>query len=114
MVRSGAMGTGDRANVGIDVERAVLSAIQALPKFLGGRSPVGVRVEEVVPPGTSAMGAWRVTLSHLEPGVEIDDPVRKALLGAFRPAPPPERVLRVIEVDAETGDARAMKLREAS
>jgi hypothetical protein len=93
----------------IPVERAVQVAAAALPGFLGGRKPESVRVEEVVP---SDNGGWRITLSHLEPGVNAPEhPLLKNLL---RPPPAPERVLRVIEIDSETGEARRMVLRETA
>lgn len=92
----------------IRVEDAVQSAVRALPGFLGGRSPDGIRVEEVVPPEGDA-GEWQITLSYLEPGVERPEhPVFKSIV---RRAPEPERVLRVITVRADSGRARAMVLR---
>lgn len=94
----------------LQVEQIVQAAVRALPAFLGGRSPQGLRVEEVLPPQVDE-GPWRVTLSYLEPGVEEPEHPSLHGLGAmFRKPPPPERVLRVIEVD-DKGSAVAMRLR---
>ena len=94
----------------IPVEEAVRNAVSAVPRFLGGRQPESLRIEEVVPPD-SDLGEWRVTLSYLEPGVEpAEHPALKSLR-VMRGPPPPERVLRVITVRADNGEARAMVLR---
>lgn len=94
----------------LQVEQIVQSAVRALPAFLGGRSPQSLRVEEVLPPQADD-GPWRVTLSYLEPGVEEPEhPSLRGLGAMLRKPPPPERVLRVIEVD-ENGSALAMRLR---
>jgi hypothetical protein len=89
-----------------DVEKAVLAAQAALPGFLGGRKPESVRVEEVLPPEGSE---WRITLSYLEPGVE---PHTTTLASLLRPVSP-ERVMKVITIDATTFAARSMTLRQA-
>jgi hypothetical protein len=94
----------------IPVEQAVRSAVSAVPRFLGGRSPESLRIEEVVPPDDES-GEWRITLSYLEPGVEPSEhPVLRSMR-VVRGPPPPERVLRVITVRADNGEARAMVLR---
>jgi hypothetical protein len=96
---------------GLKVEDAVRAAVRALPSFLGGRPLEGVRVEEVFPPDESHQ--WRITLSHLEPGVEKPRPPALAVLeGAFKSPPPPERVFHVLEVDGSTGEVLSMRLRE--
>lgn len=95
----------------LKVQEAVRAAVRQLPAFLGDRPLEGVRVEEVFPPrdGTS----WRITLSHLEPGVEKPKhPAVRMLEGPLKVPPPPERVYHVLEVDAETGDVLSMRLRE--
>jgi hypothetical protein len=95
----------------LKVEEAVRSAIRALPSFLGGQSLQGVRVEEVFPPREDP--CWRITLSHLEPGVEKPrHPALAALESPFRAPPSPERVFHVLEVDASTGEVLSMRLRE--
>lgn len=96
----------------VAVEQAVQEALKALPTYLGGTKPVGVRVEEVIPP--AAEGApFRITLSYLEPGVpEPRHPVQQAFEGIWTKPPPPERVLRVIEVDPVTGRALSMRKHE--
>jgi hypothetical protein len=96
---------------GGDVEKAVLAAQAALPKYLGGRRPESVRVEEVLPPTTALDPVWKVTLSYLEPGVQAPEPPG---LAAFLPraAPMPERVMKVITIDATTFEARSMTLRQ--
>lgn len=95
----------------IPVDRAVQAAVAALPQFLGGRRPDGVRVEEVLPP---KHGAWSITLSYLEPGVPAPEhPLQALPSGLIRAAPAPERVLKVITVDCETGEAKSMTLRKA-
>jgi hypothetical protein len=76
-----------------------------------GRTLDGVRVEEVFPPRDDRY--WRITLSHLEPGVEKPEPpVLRILEGPFKSPPQPERVFHVLEVDASTGEVHSMRLRE--
>lgn len=95
----------------LKVEEAVQSAVRALPSFLGGRTLEGVRVEEVFPPREAQH--WRITLSHLEPGVEKRrHPALGVLEGPFKSPPPPERVFHVLAVDASTGEVLSMRLRE--
>jgi hypothetical protein len=96
----------------ISVQAAVKAAIAALPDYLGGRAPEGIRVEEVVPP--EADNAWRVTLSYLEPGSFHPDSFLDSLVSQHLRAPPaPERVLRVFAIDAMTGTPKSMTLRNA-
>jgi hypothetical protein len=96
----------------LTVETAVLAAMKALPSYLGGATPVGVRVEEVLPP-TAEASPFRITLSYLEPGApEPRHPAQKALDGIWTRPPPMERVLRVVEVDAVTGQATGMRMHE--
>ena len=96
----------------IEVQEAVRAAVRGLPAFLGGgRQLEGVRVEEVFPPGGGT--SWRITLSHLEPGVESPKhPALRVLEGPLKIPPAPERVYHVLEVDAETGEVLSMSLRE--
>ncbi len=91
----------------LKVEDAVRAAVRSLPSFLGGRTLQGVRVEEVFPPGEDHR--WRITLSHLEPGVE--KPKHPAIRILESP-PPPERVFHVLEVEETTGEVLSMRLRE--
>lgn len=101
----------------LTVEDAVRVAVHELPRFVvaGGLRGVelGIRVEEVFPP-RGEQTAWRITLSHLVPGIEKPKhPAVAALEGAFRTPPPPERVYRVFKIDALTGEVLEMSLRDA-
>lgn len=96
-----------------NVTQVVAAAVAALPSFLTG-APVNMRVEEVVPPA-HASDVWRVTLSHLEAKYESAN--EKAFRAVFRGIrlgddTPTERVYHVIEVNAETGEIGAMRMRE--
>ncbi len=92
----------------IKASDAVRAAVEALPEFLGGREPKGIRVEEVVPPEGSDL-FWKVTLSFLEPSLAAGlNPFESLVRG-----PPLERVLRVIAIDASDGTAKKMIMREA-
>jgi hypothetical protein len=97
----------------VDVETAVRTAKLALPKFLGGATPQLLRVEEVVP--DHEHGEWRITLSYLEEGVRVPENkyaqmVRNSVDGSA-PLPPTERVLRVVKVNATTGEPVGMLIR---
>ena len=87
----------------VKVEDAVRAAVRALPSFLGGRAPDGVRVEEVFPP--QGITGWRITLSHLEPGVETPrPPLLSVVEGRYLETPPaPVRVFHVLEVKRVDG-----------
>src|SRR5262245_60780230 len=107
------MGNASQQRSRLKVQEAVRAAIKHLPEFLdrADRPLEGVRVEEVFPPGEGT--SWRITLSHLEPGVEKPKhPAMRVLEGPLKAPPPPERVYHVLEVDAETGDVLSMRLRE--
>ena len=86
-------------------------AAGALPRFLRGRRPDSVRVEEVIP--TDDGHTWRITLSYLEPGVPAPEPAFLRGSRIFTTPPAPERVHRAVVVDGESGEARSMQLREA-
>ena len=97
----------------VTVNQVVAAAVAALPNFLA-HPPVNMRIEEVIPPA-HADDVWRVTLSHLEAKHESAD--AKALRRVFRglslhDEPPTERAYHIIEVDAETGQVGAMRMRE--
>ncbi len=95
----------------IPVEQAVRVATRELKHFLGGSQPQGLRVEEAIPSDDETK--WNVTLSYMEPTVKQPEP-RLLKLGLVERPPPLERVLRVVVVDATTGEAVAMRMREAS
>lgn len=95
----------------IKASEAVRAAIGALPEFLGGKKPLGVRVEEVLPP-EAGQDDWRITLSFLEEDLRDAPPWRPdrfvPLLHTSR-----ERVLRVIAIGPEDGSPKKMTMREA-
>lgn len=70
-----------------------------------------MRVEEVIPPDTPD-GAWQVTLSYLEPGVEPpQSPIEHFMnRGVGKRPPAKERVLRVISIkpDGEFGGMKRL------
>jgi hypothetical protein len=91
----------------IEIEEAVRIAIRELPRFLGGRALTNVRVEEVVPPDLHPV--WHVTLSFLEPSDAPKPLIRDLLRSEVQ-----ERVLRVMVIDAATGDVKKMIRRDPS
>lgn len=106
------MGNAPQERPRLKVQDAVRAAVRQLPAFLGAEHGLeGVRVEEVFPPSEGKN--WRITLSHLEPGVDKPKhPALRVLEGPIRTPPPPERVYHVLEVDSETGEVVSMRLRE--
>ncbi len=95
----------------ITVTQAVMAALSAFPNYFAHR-PMGIRVEEVVPPPHSG-DVWRITISHLE--LQEESAQAKALRSVFQiipQSPPTERVYHVVEVDPNTGRATAMRMRE--
>ena len=103
------MSSPEPAPVQLSAREAVQAAVKAIPDLLGGRMPKGLRVEEVRPPQED--NRWRVTLSFLEPAdVQPEHPL---FAGVFPKPPPEERVLRVVEIEASTGEAQAMVRRES-
>lgn len=111
------MSAAEQSPVPLTVEDAVAIAIRELPRYVGfGGSrggEHGIHVEEVFPP-RGERTAWSITLSHLVSGTEKPKhPAVVALEGAFRTPPPPERVYRVLEIDALSGEVLGMRLRDA-
>lgn len=101
----------------LSVQDAVRAAVRALPSYLGqeGTPVAGVRVEEVFPPNEEN-NFWRITVSHLEQGVERPKPemqrmVEQAMRTATEPAP--ERVYQVLRIHPTIGDVLGMSLRDA-
>lgn len=94
----------------LSVQEVVRAAVHALPSFLyGGQHALHVRVEEVFRPSRTD-DFWRITLSHLEPGVPKP---KNPVLGRIIELPPePERVYHVLDVHPETGEVLAMRIRE--
>jgi hypothetical protein len=77
----------------IDVKQAVKIATQYLKKLYGGQSISNIRLEEVEFDDDEEN--WLITISF----IDTDDLI-------------PERVYKVLEIDAETGEVIAMRMRE--
>jgi hypothetical protein len=90
----------------IEVSEAVSVAQKQLFKLLG-RTPPGLRLEEVELDGTD--DAWLITLGYLEEEVDPNPPLIPPLIERKKY----ERVYRVFRIDAATGSFRSMKLRQA-
>jgi hypothetical protein len=110
------MSAAEEAPVPLTVENAVKIAVHELPRYVGWgglpKAELGIRVEEVFPP-RGEQTAWRITLSHLVAGTEKPKhPALAAFDGTFRTPPPLERVYRVFEIDALTGEILRMRLRD--
>ncbi len=99
----------------IPVEAAVAAALRELPRFIG-HQPANPRVEEVFPPDDEDHReyAWRITLSYVETGTAAPaNSTYKQIFGELLPKPPAdERVMRVLVVDASTGNVVAMRARQ--
>ncbi|HEV7860177.1 MAG TPA: PepSY domain-containing protein [Pyrinomonadaceae bacterium] len=77
----------------IDVKQAVKIATQYLKKLYGGQSISNIRLEEVE--FDDEERNWLITISF----IDIDDLI-------------PERVYKILEIDADTAEVIAMKMRE--
>jgi hypothetical protein len=77
----------------IDVKQAVKIATQYLKKLYGSQSISNIRLEEVELDDEE--GNWLITISF----IDTDDLI-------------PERVYKVLEIDANTAEVIAMRMRE--
>jgi hypothetical protein len=77
----------------VDVKQAVKIATQYLKKLYGAQSISNIRLEEVE--FNDEEGSWLITISF----IDTDDLI-------------PERVYKVLEIDADTAEVIAMRMRE--
>lgn len=90
----------------IDVKQAVLNAMNFVKDLYEGQKTENLLLEEVE--FSDNQNQWLVTIGFSIP--KQDDSVTAALM--LRPSHSTERYYKVIHIDAESGKALSMKMRE--